>query len=195
MIATDHASPRVEGEAPLIGELPQWQPHLMGLIWTLIRTDFKTRYHCTLVCFVWALLKPVAMVLVLLGVFSFVFRGDPNYKLNLIIGLFLYDFFGDATKTALISLYSKAYLITKAKFPWWIIVVTSISNAVITLVLFATVVLVFLSLSGKTPSPVAAALFFWYQLHFVAIVIGFGLAASAIFLKYRDLNQVWEVVS
>ena len=70
-----------------------------GLIWTLIRTDFKARYHGTLSGFVWALLKPTAMFVVLVAVFSFVFRGEPNYKLNLILGLFLWDFFADATKT------------------------------------------------------------------------------------------------
>ena len=31
-----------------------------GLIWTLVRTDFKARYHGTLGGFVWALLKPAA---------------------------------------------------------------------------------------------------------------------------------------
>ena len=48
-----------------------------GLIWTLIRTDFKARYHGTLSGFVWALLKPTAMFVVLVGVFSFVFRERP----------------------------------------------------------------------------------------------------------------------
>ena len=28
----------------------------------------------------------------------------------------------------------------------------------------------------------------------IAIVVGFSLAASVLFLRYRDLNQVWEVV-
>ena len=50
-----------------------------GLIWTLVRTDFKVRYHGTLGGFVWALLKPIAMFIVLLAVFSFLFT-DPSYK-------------------------------------------------------------------------------------------------------------------
>jgi ABC-type polysaccharide/polyol phosphate export permease len=174
---------------------PRRSTNFGGLIWTLVRTDFKTRYHGTLGGFVWALLKPLAMFLVLLAVFSFVFHSDPHYKQNLIVGLFLYDFFSDATKTALISLHSKGYLITKARFPSWIIVVTSLSNAVITLLVFVVFVLVFLTMSGKPPSVATAALFFWYQLHYVVIIIGFGLAASVTFLKYRDLNQVWDVIS
>src|SRR5689334_13671530 len=69
-----------------------------GLVWTLIRTDFKVRYHGTTGGFVWALLKPLTMFVMLMGVFSFLFASDPNYKLNLIIGLFLWDFFAEGTK-------------------------------------------------------------------------------------------------
>ena len=47
-----------------------------GLIWTLVRTDFKTRYHGTILGFAWALLKPIAMFLVLQGIFSFAFAAD-----------------------------------------------------------------------------------------------------------------------
>ncbi len=75
-------------------EPSQWR----GLVWTLVRTDFKTRYHGTIGGFVWALLKPLTMFLVLLAVFSYVFASEPQYKLDLIIGLFLYEFFQESTK-------------------------------------------------------------------------------------------------
>src|ERR1041384_157402 len=96
-----------------------------GLIWTLVRTDFKARYHGTLGGFIWALLKPMAMFMVLMAVFSFLFAKDPVYKLNLIVGLFLWDFFAEGTKTGLASLQARGYLLTKARVPSWILVVTS----------------------------------------------------------------------
>jgi len=166
-----------------------------GLVWTLVRTDFKTRYHGTVGGFVWALLKPLTMFVVLMGVFSFVFAGTPQYKLDLIIGLFLYEFFQEGTKTGLLSLRAKGYLLTKARFPSWIVVVTSASNAVVTLALFSVVLLAFLVLTGRSPAPLAIALYVLYQLHFVVIVAGFSLAASVLFMRFRDLNQVWEVVT
>ncbi len=54
--------------------------YLPGLVWTLVRTDFKTRYHGTFGGYIWALLKPLTMFVVLLGVFSLVFRSDPHYS-------------------------------------------------------------------------------------------------------------------
>ena len=90
---------------------------LWDSMWTLARTDFKTRYQPTLGGFIWALMKPVAMFLVLIAVFSFIFGGDPTYRFNLIIGLFLWDFFAEGTKTGLMALQVKGYLLNKALFP------------------------------------------------------------------------------
>lgn len=166
-----------------------------GLVWTLVRTDFKTRYHGTLGGFVWALLKPLTMFLVLLSVFAYVFAGQAQYRLDLIIGLFLYEFFQEATKTGLLSLRAKGYLLTKARFPSWIIVLTSASNAVITILLFSVVLLMFLTLTGRAPAAWAVGLYGVYLLTLFAMVSGFSLAASVLFMRYRDLNQVWEVVT
>ncbi len=169
--------------------------HLAGLVWTLVRTDFKTRYHGTVGGFLWALLKPVAMFFVLYTVFSFVFASDPAYKLNLMIGLFLYEFFSEATKTGLLSLRAKGFLLTKARFPSWILVVVSASNALLTLALFSSALVGVLWLQGRLARLELVALYGVYQGLFVVIVTGFSLAASVLFMRFRDLNQIWEVVT
>ena len=167
---------------------------LAGLIWTLVRTDFKVRYHGTIGGFVWALLKPLTMFAMLMAVFSFLFAQDPNYKLNLIIGLFLWDFFAEGTKAGLMSLHARGFLLTKARCPAWILVVTSISNALITLVVFSLIIVAFLTFAGQPPSVQGTLLFLSYCVALALIVVGFSLAASVLFLRYRDLNQVWDMV-
>lgn len=168
---------------------------LSGLVWTLVRTDFKTRYHGTLGGFFWALLKPVTMFAVLMSVFSFVFGSDPAYKLKLIIGLFLWDFFAEGTKVGLTSLHARGYLVTRARVPLWVLVVTSISNALLTLVTFGIIVTGYLAVTGHAPALASAAAFTAYCVALIAIVVGFSLGTSVLFLRYRDLNQVWEVVT
>ncbi len=168
---------------------------LAGLVWTLVRTDFKSRYHGTAAGFLWALLKPFAMVLVLIGVFSFIFTSDRNYAVNLLIGLCLYDFFSDATKVGLFSLRAKGFLLTKTRAPLWIIVTTATSNAVITLAVFWFAIVLVLTVVRRPPGVLALALCLVYFLQFFLIVIGISLAASVLFLKYRDINQAWEVVT
>jgi lipopolysaccharide transport system permease protein len=166
---------------------------LGGLLWTLVRTDFKSRYHGSLQGFVWALFKPMVTFGSLLVVFSYIFGNDPNYSINLIVGLFLWDFFAEATKTGMGSLVSKAYLLTKARLPPWIFVVSSISNALITLTAFTLIMLVFMAFGGHLPSATGFALYLLYLVAYIAIVIGIGLGTSVLLLKYRDLNQVWDV--
>jgi lipopolysaccharide transport system permease protein len=164
-----------------------------GLVWTLVRTDFKARYHGTLSGFAWALLKPLAMFVVLMGVFSLVFASTPDYKLHLIIGLFLWDFFAEATKSGLTALHARGFLLTKARCPSWVLVVTSLSNAAITLTVFVVIITLFFVMAGRPPSAAALAAFVSYCGALGLIAIGFSLASSVGFLRYRDLNQVWEV--
>jgi len=166
----------------------------VGLTWTLIRTDFKARYHGTFSGFAWALLKPIGIFLVLMAVFSFIFP-DPRYKLQLIIGLFLWDFFAEGTKTGLASLDAKAFLFKKTRVPLWVLVLTSIANPLITLAVFGAVIVVFLTVAGAPPSAEGVALFAVYCTALLLLVVGFSLATSVLFLRYRDLNQVWDVVA
>jgi len=166
-----------------------------GLVWTLIRTDFKARYHGSASGFVWALLKPTAMFIVLVAVFSLVFASEPAYKLDLVIGLFLWDFFSDGTKAGMTSLAAKGFLLTKARLPGWIVVVTSVVNALLTLLVFAVVVTAYLAASGRAPGPVNLLAFSGYLAALVLVVIGISLGSSVLFLRYRDLNQVWDVVT
>ncbi len=175
--------------------VPMTGRHLAGFAWTLVRTDFKTRYHGTLAGFFWALLKPLMMFLALMSVFSYIFASTPNYRLDLIIGLFLWDFFAEGTKTGMASLHAKGFLLTKARFPSWIVVLTSASNALMTLAAFFLVILTYLALIARLPGPAAIAMFFCICIEYFLIVLGISLGTSVLFLRYRDLNQVWDVVT
>ena len=139
------------------------------------------------------MLKPLAMFVVLMTVFSFVFQ-DPRYKLNLIVGLFLWDFFNEGTRAGLVSLQARSFLLTKARCPSWILVATSISNALLTLAVFSLVIVLFLAGAGQAPGARAVALFLTYGVALVLMVVGFSLGSSVLFVRYRDLNQVWDVV-
>ena len=167
---------------------------LSDLLWTLIRTDFKTRYHGTLGGYLWALAKPMTMFIVLLGVFSLMFSMDPDYNLNLVIGLFLWDFFAESTKTGLISLQAKTFLLTKARFPTGIVPLASSANALVTLSIFFVVVSLYVHFFKHCLGALNILAFLLYLLAYLMIVTGFSLASSVLFLRYRDLNQVWDLM-
>ena len=169
--------------------------HVRAVLWTLVRTDFKVRYHGSVGGFAWALLRPLSLFVVLQAVFSLMFRSDPQYRLNLVIGLFLWDFFVESSKAGMASLASKAHLLTKVRLPAWLLVVASMANALITLGFFIALIVTTLALGDRPPSVTHAALFLTYLVQFLMIIVGFSLAASALFLRYRDLNQLWDLVT
>jgi lipopolysaccharide transport system permease protein len=173
---------------------PAGQATLWDLVWTLVRIDFKSRYHGTAGGFLWALLKPLTMFLVLMSVFAFLFGADASYRLRLIIGLFLFDFFSVGTMVGLMSLNAHGYLLSKARFPAWVVVVTSISNPLVTMLILASAVVGVEVAAGALRNVTLLVLFASYLVSYVLIVIGFSLATSILFLKFRDLNQIWEVV-
>jgi lipopolysaccharide transport system permease protein len=172
---------------------PKSRVALFDFILTLVRTDFKVRYHGQLGGFFWALLKPVAMFIVLYRVFHLLFV-NRSYLLNLLTGILLWSFFAEGTPSALESLLGKRHLLTKATVPRWIVIVASLSNALITMIVFSVAICVMVLLEGKSPGIAGFVLFYFYLLLYVVIVAGFGLGASVLFLHYRDLNQVWDVV-
>jgi lipopolysaccharide transport system permease protein len=166
-----------------------------GAAWTIVRTDLKVRYHGSLGGFVWTLLKPLTMLAVLLAVFSFIFARSRDYALNLIVALFLWDYFVEGTRSGLVSLAAKGYLLAKTPFPRWIPVVTASASALLTAVVFASALMLVLAAAHRPPSLPAILLLGLYLLQLALIVIGFSLAASVLFLRYRDLDQVWEVAT
>jgi lipopolysaccharide transport system permease protein len=163
------------------------------LVWTLVRTDFKARYHGSMNGFLWAMLKPTCMFLVLLTVFSFVFQ-DPAYKLNLLIGLCLWEFVSEGTRTGIMSLDAKAFLIKKLRAPMWVLVLASLANAALTLTVFASGIVAYLYATGRGPSGAHLGLFVSYVTGLMVEVTAFSLASSVLFLRVRDLNQVWDVM-
>lgn len=134
------------------------------------------------------------MFIVLYMVFSVIFSMDPNYNLNLIIGLFLWEFFGEATKTGIMSLQEKSFLLTKTNFPSWVVVLTSVSSALITVTIFSIAVCVYVSIFRRSISFLEIGVFYAYIILFLFIIIGIALAGSVLFLRYRDINQIWDLL-
>jgi lipopolysaccharide transport system permease protein len=175
---------------------PARPPHsnLRGFFWTVVRTDFKLRYHGSIAGFAWALLRPLSMFVVLQTVFSVMFKSEAAYRLNLLIGLFIWDFFVEATKSGLSSLLGKAHLLTKIRLPARALVVASSANAVFTAAIFLVMIVVSLTIAGRPPSLGQTVLFVIYLAALWAIILGFSLVTSVLFLRYRDLNQFWDLI-
>ena len=170
----------------------------MGNFWDLllelVKADFKLRYKNSVLGLVWVLLKPLLLFLILYGVFSFVFRfSDPNYKLNLLLGLIIFYFFSEATTRGLSALIERSDIILKVNFPRHIAIAAPVINAYINFLFNLAVFFIFWAF---TPTPIT---WWWltFPLYIIILglfVVGFSLFTSIWYIKVRDLATVWEVL-
>lgn len=168
--------------------------HSWELIWVLAKTDFKLRYNGSILGFVWVILKPLFTFLILDFVFSNVFGNTREYSLGLFVGLVLWNFFAEGTMVGMTSLINKAHILTKVALPKWILVLASILNTLLNFSLTLVIVALFFLFYGVYPDALSILLSLGYCLVVFALVFAFSLFASPLFVRFRDLNQVWEVL-
>ncbi|MDZ4245453.1 MAG: ABC transporter permease [Candidatus Gracilibacteria bacterium] len=161
---------------------------------TLALTEFKLRYHGSLLGYLWTLIKPLMLFGVLYVVFSILMRFPvEHYQIYLLLGIILWNFFAEGTSMGLASLLSKSSLISKVNFPRILIVVASTSSALITFALNFLIFIVFLILSD-IPFSISMLFFPIYVIAEYFIILGISLLLSVLFIRFRDMSHIWEIL-
>ncbi|EKE18987.1 MAG: Polysaccharide ABC exporter membrane-spanning protein [uncultured bacterium] len=169
------------------------------LIWALAKTDFKLRYHGSVLGYLWALLKPLLTFAVMNFVFSSVFnpKGAPGvdtYSLQLLVALMMFYFFSEGTSAGMSSLLSKAQLVTKIYVPRWTIILASTINATLIFLMNLAVIIFFFAVKGFMPSLGSILLFLVFSIFIYIIILSFALITAPLYVKFRDLAMIWEVL-
>jgi ABC-type polysaccharide/polyol phosphate export permease len=170
------------------------QQNYWEMVWVLAKTDFKLRYNNSWLGFVWVILKPLLIFLVLDFVFSHIFGGGIKFSLGLLTGIILWSFFAECTMVGMTSLLNKAHIITKISIPKWVIVVSSTLNTLLNFFLNLLVLAVFFILGGVFPNMLDIMIALYYCLIIYLISLSFSFFTAPLFLKFRDMNQIWEVL-
>lgn len=166
------------------------------LLKQLVITDFKLRYQGSVLGYAWSLLKPLFMFLVLYLVFAVIFKvgkGIPNYPIYLLLGIVLWSFFTEMTQQSLSSIVARGDLIQKIRIPRWLIIVSASVSALINLGLNLVVVMAFAIISGMD-FQMSGLLLPLFIVEVYVFALGVSLFLSALFVKYRDVSYVWDVV-
>ena len=166
------------------------------LLRELVITDFKLRYQGSVLGYLWSLLKPLMLFAILYTVFVHFLRFGADiehFAVYLLLGIILWVFFAEATQQGMSAVVDRGDLIRKINFPKYIIVVSSTISALINLILNLLVVFVFILISGVDIQ--RTILLFplnILELYIFALALAFLL--SALYVKFRDISHIWEVV-
>lgn len=167
-----------------------------ALLLELVRTDFKLRYQGSLLGYVWSLLKPLLLFVILYVVFVYflkIGKDVPHFPVYLLLGIVLWNFFTEMTIQSLGSIVARGDLIRKIRIPRWMIVFSSSISATINLGLSLIVVGVFVIVNGVQITPYILLLpLNIIMIYMLALGASFFLAAA--YVKFRDMSYIWEVV-
>jgi len=164
------------------------------LIWALALKDLKIRYKRSVLGFMWALLNPALLMLVLTMVFSTIMRFPiPHYAIFLLSVLLPWTFFSQSLSYAVESIVTNGDLIKKVKVAKLVFPVAALLSNMINLLL-SLIPLALLILIMRHP-------FYWTWLYLpvplVALAI-FTLGATFFFaaanVYYRDVAHILQVV-
>jgi ABC-2 type transport system permease protein len=166
------------------------------LTWTLAVTNFKLRFYGSALGYLWQLMRPLLLFGVLYVVFTEFVRvggGVRFYPVVLLTGIVLFTFVSEATSAGVRSVVESEALIRKVAFPRMAIPCSVVLTALFNVGLNLVAVIVFAAISGvdlhgsliQLPVIVAAL---------VAFVLGIVLVTSALYVRYRDVQPIWEVV-
>ncbi len=165
------------------------------LVRALVARDLKVRYRRSTLGFVWTMLQPLLMMLVLRTVFSAVFRSDSmlNYPVYALAGILFWNFFSQSIVTSMNSLRSNAILLQKLPVPKAVFPLATVLSGVINL-LFAMVPLFLILLISR--HPITPALFFLPVSIFLATLftLGAGLMLAPLAVFFTDTVEMIGVV-
>ena len=195
--AVSATSTTVDGLRPIrgpsaLGGSPQ---RFWTLTWTLAVLEFRLKFFGSVLGYFWQLMRPLLMFGVLYFVFTELVRlggGVNNYPVMLLMGIIIYTFYAEATGTSVSSVADHETLVRKVHFPRLVIPLSVVLTTYLNFVLNFVAVMLFVVASGIEPR------WSWLQIFPLILVLGIlsagiGTMLSALYVRYRDVQPIWEV--
>lgn len=167
------------------------------LLKELVVTDFKLRYKGSVLGYLWSLLRPLAIFIVLYVVFVMFLKlgkNVPHFAIYLLLGIVIWNFFVEITLGSVAAIVSKGDLIRKINFPKYVIIIATAVSALINLAINFIIVIVFMLLFGANPSWMALVVIPLLIIELFILGLAFAFLLSASFVRYRDVGYIWEVI-
>lgn len=165
------------------------------LVTVLTRMDLKLRYGDSALGYIWTIGKPMALFSILYVVFGRLVRFGapmPHYTLYLVIGVMLWSFFADGTTRTMGSIVGNGTLLRKLPFPRLVIPLSTSFTAFITFGLSLIAIAIFVAWNGLVPQLDWLVLIL-ELIELYLFVLGLGLILGIIYVRLRDISQVWEL--
>jgi ABC-2 type transport system permease protein len=171
------------------------------LAYNIARSEFKLRFFGSALGYLWQVMRPLLLFGVLYVFFVVIFKVDRAkgaasefYGAQLLGSIVLFTFFSEATTGAVRSVVERESLVRKIQFPRLAIPVSIVLLAMFNLGMNLVVVMIFAVLAGVRP------MLSWLELPLIVAMLvvlstGVAMLLSALFVRFRDIQPIWDVFS
>ena len=162
------------------------------LLMNLVARDLKKKYRSSFLGYVWCVLNPLLIMIIMTVVFSRMFRYSiDNYPIYFFTGRMLYVFVTAGAGAVMKSIVGNGALMRKTQVPYYMFPLSAFCSAVIdflfTLVAFAIV----MAFTG-TPVSIHAIAFPMVVLEACLFTFGFGMLLAVANIYFRDTGYLYS---
>ena len=178
---------------PLLAERRLSRRQQLDILRELAWSDFRLKYHDSVLGYLWSMLSPLLMFAIFYLVFHHVLGVRvPDYMPYLAVGLVYWTFFQDCTSSGITSLAGKAGLMKAVRVKPLLVLTAAALSTVITLVINTTLLVLGLGLTGRLTwrSPLALV----PLCGLVLLATGVSFVAALAYSRFRDVAVVWPVL-
>lgn len=160
----------------------------------LVSRDIKLKYRRSVLGYLWSVLNPLFIMLIMVIVFSSIFRSDiENFPLYLLSGQILFNYMNEATNGAIQSVMGASGMLKKIYVPKYIFTVSKVTSTLISMIL-SLIALLLVALATHAPVswkyimivvPIT-------ELYVFCLGLGLFLAQAAVF--FRDVQYIYSVI-
>jgi len=160
----------------------------------LVKRDFKQKYKRSILGMGWSILSPLLSLLVMYMVFSRMFGNRmEHYVIYLFSGQLVLSYYKESTKNGMTSLVNNSKIFTKINVPKYMFLLSKNVSALVNFGLTLLVYFVFCVFDGIVFHPRQFLLLFPI-LCLLLLNIGVGLILSAMFVFFRDVRYLYDVM-
>ncbi|GAB2851222.1 ABC transporter permease [Pseudoduganella ginsengisoli] len=170
-----------------------------GFVLGSVRREFEAKYRNTMLGAAWAILSPLAMIMVYTMIFSQVMKsklpGDSSqygYSIYLCAGILTWGLFSEILARAQNMFLENANLLKKVAFPRICLPVIVVLNALTNFAIIFGLFTIFLLLTGQFPGAVFALLLPVIGV-MMLLAVGLGLVLGILNVFFRDVGQFFTI--
>ena len=160
----------------------------------LVTRDIKLKYRRSFLGYVWSILNPLLTMVIMVIVFSNMFRSDiQNFPVYLIIGQTLFGFLSESTTQAIFSITGNASLLKKTYVPKYVFTVSKVTSSFVnTIFAMGAMVIVFIVCRVQLNIYFLFLPLIMIQEYVFCLGLGLLLAQSSVF--FRDIQYIYNAM-